>query len=418
MRRPIRLYALAVAAVLALPGASPPAAAAQVAPLVPASPSAPSAPPQLHVEGNRLVDRAGNAHRLLGVNRSGAEFSCVQGRGVFDGPADDASVAAIAGWGANAVRVPLNEECWLGTPNIDPRYAGAAYTSAVRDYVRRLTAHGLTPVLELHWSHGRYTGPSAGCADEHASCQKPMPDRRHSPAFWSSVADAFKDAPAVVFDLYNEPYPDRAAPDSERAWACWRDGGSCPGIGYEVAGMQTLVDTVRAAGARNPILVGGLAYANDLSRWTAYAPKDPAGNLAAAWHAYNFNACADESCWSRTLGPVADRVPLVAGEIGENTCAHAFTDRVMRWLDARQASYLGWTWNTWDCAAGPALIRDYAGTPTAYGAGLRDHLRALNPPHGPRAEAGSDAGSDAETDADAGANPGAEARTESRTEKG
>ncbi|MFF3270295.1 glycoside hydrolase family 5 protein [Streptomyces chrestomyceticus] len=416
MRRPLRLYALAVTAALALAGASPTAWGAPAAPVTPAdsaalvasaapatvaapavssAPAAPAAavpsavspapvasraaPPQLRVEGNRFVDRTGTPRRLLGVNRSGAEFSCVQGRGIFDGPVDDASVAAIAGWGANTVRVPLNEECWLGTPNIDPRYAGAAYTSAVRDYVRRLTAHGLTPVLELHWSHGRYTGPSAGCADEHASCQKPMPDRRHSPAFWSSVAGTFKNAPEVVFDLFNEPYPDRATPDAERAWACWRDGGTCPGIGYEVAGMQTLVDAVRATGARNPVLVGGLAYANDLGRWAAYAPKDPAGNLAAAWHVYNFNACADESCWSRTVGPVADRVPLVTGEIGENTCAHAFTDRVMRWLDGRRASYLGWTWNTWDCAAGPALIRDYAGTPTAYGVGLRDHLRALNP---------------------------------------
>ncbi|MEU2787714.1 cellulase family glycosylhydrolase [Streptomyces sp. NPDC007100] len=380
MRRPVRWYALAVAALLALPGAAPPPG--PPAPTAPdgAAPAAahPAPPPRLHVAGNRFADPAGAERRLLGVNRSGAEFSCVQGRGIFDGPVDDTSVAAIAGWGANAVRVPLNEECWLGTANIDPRYAGAAYTSAVRDYVRRLTAHGLTPILELHWSHGHYTGPSAGCADEHASCQKPMPDRRYSPAFWSSVATAFKGAPEVVFDLFNEPYPDRATPDTERAWACWRDGGNCPGIGYEVAGMQTLLDAVRATGARNPVLAGGLAYANDLGRWLAYAPKDPAGNLAAAWHGYNFNACADENCWTRTLGPVADRVPLVAGEIGENTCAHGFTDRAMRWLDGRRASYLGWTWNTWDCAAGPALIRDYAGTPTAYGAGLRDHLRTLS----------------------------------------
>ncbi|MGW7557558.1 glycoside hydrolase family 5 protein, partial [Streptomyces rimosus] len=155
-RRRLRLYALAVAAVLALPGASPPTAAPAATPV--------AAAPQLHVAGNRLVDRDGAAHRLLGVNRSGAEFACVQGHGIFDGPADDASVAAIASWRANAVRVPLNEECWLGTSNIDPRYGGANYTSAIRDYVRRLTAHGLTPVLELHWSNGRYTGPSAGCA--------------------------------------------------------------------------------------------------------------------------------------------------------------------------------------------------------------------------------------------------------------
>ena len=34
------------------------------------------------------------------------------------------------------------------------------------------------------------------------------------------------------------------------------------------------------------------------------------------------------------------------------------------------------TWNTWDCSSGPSLISSYDGTPTAYGAGLRDHLRS------------------------------------------
>ncbi|CAM5299660.1 endoglucanase [Streptomyces canarius] len=240
-------------------------------------------------------------------------------------------------------------------------------------------AHGMTPVLELHWSYGEYTGNSAGCSDVHATCQKPMPDMRYSPSFWSSVASTFKDDEAAVFDLFNEPYPDRAASSAMDAWKCWRDGGTCPGISYEVAGMQDLVDSVRATGARNVIMAGGLAYSNDLGQWTAYQPTDPAGNLAAAYHVYNFNSCASESCWNSTLVPVAAHVPLVAGEIGENTCSHGFTDRVMKWFDDHDLSYLGWTWNTWDCSSGPSLISAYDGTPTAYGAGLRDHLRALNP---------------------------------------
>jgi hypothetical protein len=77
------------------------------------------------VSGNRLVDSTGATRRLLGVNRSGVEFMCVQGRGIFDGPVDDAAVGAIADWNANAVRIPLNEECWLGLSNIDPAYGGA-----------------------------------------------------------------------------------------------------------------------------------------------------------------------------------------------------------------------------------------------------------------------------------------------------
>lgn len=336
-------------------------------------------PPALRVSGNKLVDADGTTRRLLGVNRSGGEFMCVQGYGIWDGPVDDAAIKAIADWKANTVRIPLNEECWLGLSDVKPEYGGANYIAAVKELVARVEAHGMTPVLELHWSYGQYTGNSAGCSDVHATCQKPMPDMRYSPAFWSSVASTFKDDRAAVFDLFNEPYPDRAASSATDAWTCWRDGGTCPGISYEVAGMQDLVDSVRATGAKNVIMAGGLAYSNDLSQWTAYKPTDPAGNLAAAYHVYNFNSCASESCWNSTLAPVAAQVPLVAGEIGENTCAHGFTDRVMKWFDDHDLSYLGWTWNTWDCSSGPSLISAYDGTPTAYGAGLRDHLRALNP---------------------------------------
>ncbi|MGW4817530.1 cellulase family glycosylhydrolase [Streptomyces sp. NPDC004227] len=335
--------------------------------------------PALHVSGSKLVDAAGKNRRLLGVNRSGGEFMCVQGYGIWDGPVDDAAIKAIADWKANAVRIPLNEECWLGLSNIKPQYAGANYISAVKELVARVEAHGMTPIVELHWTYGQYTGNSAGCSDIHATCQKPMPDAQYTPSFWSSVASTFKGDQAVVFDLFNEPYPDRATSSLTDAWKCWRDGGTCPGIGYPVAGMQSLVDAIRGAGAKNVILVGGLAYSNDLGQWLTYRPSDPTGNLGASYHVYNFNTCSSASCWNSTLAPVAAQVPLVAGEIGENTCSHGFIDQVMKWFDDRGLSYLGWTWNTWDCSSGPSLISAYDGTPTAFGAGLRDHLRALSP---------------------------------------
>jgi endoglucanase len=332
-------------------------------------------PPKLRVSGNAFVDENGATRRLLGVNRSGGEFMCVQGYGIFDGPVDDASVKAIAAWKANAVRVPLNEECWLGLSHINSAYRGANYINAVKEFVTRLEANGITPILELHWSHGKHTGGDTHCADEYATCQKPMPDAQYTPAFWSSVAQTFKGDQAVVFDLFNEPFPDRATTDLTAAWKCWRDGGSCPGIEYQVAGMQSLVTAIRNTGARNVILLGGLAYSNDMRQWLTYKPSDPAGNLAAAWHTYNFNTCSSESCFNEQLAPVIAQVPFVAGEIGENTCSHGYIDRVMAWLDAKRASYLGWTWNTWDCSAGPSLISDFNGTPTAFGIGLRDHLK-------------------------------------------
>lgn len=122
----------------------------------PADHSPPDVPaPEPQVSGNRFVDSGGNTARLLGVNRSGGEFACVQGNGIWDGPMDAPSVAAIKSWNVNAVRVPLNSDCRLGLDNVDPAYRGTAYRNAVKNYVALLEENGMTPILELHWSSHR-----------------------------------------------------------------------------------------------------------------------------------------------------------------------------------------------------------------------------------------------------------------------
>jgi len=308
----------------------------------------------VRVSGNHLVNDAGKTVRLLGVNRSGLEYACVQGWGFSDGPVDAASIAAMKAWEIDAVRVPLNEDCWLGINGVKAQYGGGAYRSFVRAFVTRLNAAGLTAILDLHWN-----APGAA----RATGQQQMPDADHSPAFWSSVARAFHGNRNVIFDLYNEPH--------DVTWKCWRDGcGSW-------AGMQRLVDAVRSAGGRQPLMLGGLAWSNDLSGWLRWRPRDPLHQLIASFHLYNFNTCSTAACWNTTIAPVARTVPVVTGELGENDCGHGFIDTYMPWADAAGVSYLGWTWDTWDCKNGPALISGYDGTPTPFGDGFKAHLAAL-----------------------------------------
>jgi len=150
--------------------------------------------------------------------------------------------------------------------------------------------------------------------------------------------------------------------------------------------MQTLLQAVRRAGATNVVAVGGINYANDDSGWRANRPADPAHNLAASWHSYSWNACHTKACWDQQIAPLADGVPLIADEIGEDDCAHSYIDTLMSWLDQRGASYLAWGWKAqsarFPCGdfnhgnAGPSLITSYEGTPTPYGSGLEDHLTA------------------------------------------
>ncbi|PRY36654.1 cellulase family glycosylhydrolase [Umezawaea tangerina] len=340
----------------------------------------PTSAPALKVSGNKLVTASGATYRLLGVNRASGEFACVQGKGMWDGgPVDQASVNAMKAWNVRSVRIPLNEDCWLG---LSGSPSGPAYQQAVKEYANLLVANGINPVLDLHWTHGLYTGTSSACSDVGATCQKPMPSMQYTPTFWTQVATAFKGSDAVVFDLFNEPYPDAANnwSDMAAAWRCLRDGGTCAGFDYEVAGMQDLLDAVRATGATNVVMSAGLTWTNDLSQWLTYKPADPTGNLMASWHSYNFNACATTSCWDGQIGAVAAQVPVHAGEIGQDTCAHDYIDRVMTWLDAHRLGYTAWTWNPWGCTQGNVLIQDYNGTPsTGYGEGFRAHLLAVTP---------------------------------------
>ena len=189
---------------------SPPAADAQGA----------AAISGLHVVGNQIRNGAGQPVRLRGVNRSGTEYACIQGWGIFDGPSDAASIQAIVAWRANAVRIPLNEDCWLAINGAPAAYSGAAYQAAIASYVSRAQRRGPR----------RHPGAALD-RPGHAARDRAEPDAGPRPQcpFWSQVATAYKANSSVIFELFNEPYPDNNQ-DTAAGWQCWRDGGTCPGV--------------------------------------------------------------------------------------------------------------------------------------------------------------------------------------------
>src|SRR5438128_12695321 len=102
--------------------------------------------------GDPFVDGGGGPVGMLGVNRSGTEYECMDGRGAFAGPSDAASIAVMASWHINTVRVPLNEDCWLGINGAPAAFSGAAYREAIVAYVGRLHDAGLYAIADPHWS--------------------------------------------------------------------------------------------------------------------------------------------------------------------------------------------------------------------------------------------------------------------------
>lgn len=324
----------------------------------------------LKVSGNKLVDASGNTVILHGVDRSGTEFACVQpGNLIFNGPNDQTSVTAMKSWKINSVRIPLNEDCWLGINGLPPSVSGQPYREAVASFVQLFLKNDVYVILDLHWTAN---------GNNIAKGQAPMPNTDHSIDFWKSVATYFKGNDTIIFDLFNEPYPANGNWNDNGAWACWRDGGSsCQGLGFNAAGLQSLVTAVRSVGATNVLILGGLAWSNSFAQWLTYLPNDTLHNIAGSWHSYNFNYCNNQNCWQQYVLPVAQKYPIIIGEMGEDDCASGYISGLMQWADQNKLSYLGWTWNTWDCSQGPALITDYTGTPTNFGAGLRAHLQSL-----------------------------------------
>jgi hypothetical protein len=373
------------------------------------------------VSGNRLVDTGtGSTMRLLGANRYALASSCLDGN-ISDGPLDAPSADAMATWKMTAVRVPINQDCWLGSHGLPKQPGGGTnvqYQDRVVAYAHLLESRGFVVILESHFASVGGTTASRYLA--------PMPDQS-AVGFLTSLATRFKGDDDIVFDPFNEPHPDStfdgAIVGNTTPWQCWRDGCSrtytdtaaeaeagTPGtpITYTAVGMQALVNAIRSTGNNQPILLSGLSYGSDLSQWLTYKPTDNAGQLIASVHLYEYRDTADPNvwvgaegrphvtgetpaqaaqrrtaAWDATLAPVAQQVPLVAGELGEYDCDHDFLDQFEDWADLHGAGYLGWTWNAvdgtyWFCdgfnRGGPSLINSYDGTPTTYGQGLKERL--------------------------------------------
>src|SRR5579884_455079 len=160
-----------------------------------ALPASAAGAPGLHVSGHRLLDGAGHPVHLQGVNRSGTEYACIQGWGIFDGPSDAASVRAIASWHVNFARVLINEDCWLGINGVKKQYGGAAYRQAIIRYVGLLHQAGMYVELSLMW---------AAPGTNRATYQAGAPDEDHAPAVWASLAKTFRTDSRVILAPWGE----------------------------------------------------------------------------------------------------------------------------------------------------------------------------------------------------------------------
>jgi hypothetical protein len=267
---------------------------------------------------------------------------------------------AIRDWHVNILRLPLAQDRWFGKAP-EQTDGGKSYRALVRQVVDECAGQGCYIMLDLHWSDCNEWGTNIA--------QHSMPDR-NSVEFWKDFAAVYANEPAVIFDLYNEPH--------DVSWDVWLKGGEItdhpnvrqkgPPRTYQAVGMQQLLDTVRATGAKNVVVAGGLDWAYDLSGILAGRQlSDPGGNgVVYANHCYD-NKGDSVNAWIAKMEQATAKLPVIVSEFGgdsgpsrrdpnDNWLLH-----VLQALDDHH-----WSWIAWDLHpyARPNLISDWNYTPS------------------------------------------------------
>jgi len=309
----------------------------------------------IKASGNKLVTIAdGKDVWLKGVNVPSMEWS-PKGEHILRSVKE-----ALIGWKANVIRLPVNDSFWFGRGKGQATPADQeTYRQTVDDAIRLAGTQGAYVILDLH----RYLTPDDTCV-----------------AFWKDAAARYRDNPVVLFDLMNEPHG--------TTWDIWQRGGPVDlkqkdGTVKTIqgAGMQTLIDTVRATGAKNLVVVGGLSYALDLSGiLDGHALDDKGGNgIMYSTHFYNWHGK-----WQKNFLDVAEKYPLLVGEFGADIKKMGFIpaknqEDPYTWapnaLGLVQKYHLHFTAWSFHTGATPSLLLDWAYTPTPYwGQFLKDAL--------------------------------------------
>src|SRR5665213_371679 len=213
--------------------------------------------PALAVVNGKIVTAVGDCPvRLHGVDVSGLEYSNPPGSNPVLALVQEAGGPS---WNCNFVRIPLNQDRWLGYACDNGN--NTAYKNWVYAVVNWCTANNVYVLLDLHWSDlglGSAAGTSAspGPGDVCSGGQHDMPDM-NSVAFWQSLASSttISANSAVLFDLYNEPGGANSNTgggstnlnSNFAGWNLWRNGGTetaqADGTAYYTPGMQGLLNT-------------------------------------------------------------------------------------------------------------------------------------------------------------------------------
>lgn len=344
-----------------------------------------AAPAALHVSGNKLETASGCSMLLKGVDADGLEFSST-GEGPTGGNGGNTSAMvgeAVTVWKSNIIRLPMNQDYWFGCEGGDTN--GTNYRSIVSSVVTVCENNNAYVILDLHWS-GESSSATTPCGSGWGSAastkQQPMADA-NAVTFWSSVAAAYANNSAVLFDLYNEPYDsgnDNISPPvtDTTGYNTWLNGGTLGGASFSTPGMQALLNAVRAAGADNVCLMGGLHWCANLNGLPAASVTNTGNGVAFAAHLYGDNDGTSSSSWDAEVpSSLLSSYPVFVGEYGPstgcNTDNSTFDTNMFTWLTSTSGIAGGTAWSFHNSSC-PNLLTDWSFDPSTWGTAEKNFL--------------------------------------------
>ena len=126
--------------------------------------------------------------------------------------------------------------------------------------------------------------------------------------------------------------------------------------------MQTLLNTVRNAGANNLAIVGGMGWGYDLSRIPTYHLAG--SNIVYDTHPYPYQD-KNPSTWDASFGKISATYPVISAESGEYDCGTGYMSPLLAYFDAHNIGWMGWSWVALGSPCSyPQVITNYNGTPT------------------------------------------------------
>jgi endoglucanase len=346
------------------------------------SPGTADQPLALKAAGTQILNSRNQPVRLHGVDVAGMEFTS-NGEGHILQTVN----VAIRDWHVNIIRLPLAQDRWFGkAPGQSD--GGKAYRALVDQIVTECATQHCYIILDLHWSDCNEWGTNIG--------QHSMPDL-NSIAFWKDFAPVYANHPAVLFDLYNEPH--------DVSWDVWLNGGQITDKpnrrdavekDYQCVGMQAVLDTIRATGAKNVVIAGGLDWAYDFSGiLDGRQLSDPKGNgVIYANHCYD-NKHDSVNAWIAKMEQATAKFPVIISEFGGNSGPGKVVPddnwllHVLQAIEDHQWSYTAWDLHP---HAGPRLVSDWNYTPSPrFGVFVKQMMDGTLPAYTPPAETNSPA---------------------------